>query len=134
MENRKRNQSCREGHVTLPKTACAPVQEVRFNMRKTAFVTGTVLQIQTAVQEGFDIKKTAFVTGTVLQIQTSVDAPMQEEGLDIKKTIFVTGTVLQIQTAVDAPMEEEYDTGKTAIITGICKPTTKDDHANTGEQ
>ena len=127
MENRKRNQSCREGHVTLP--------EVRFNMRKTAFVTGTVLQIQTAVQEeGFDIKKTAFVTGTVLQIQTSVDAPMQEEGLDIKKTIFVTGTVLQIQTAVDAPMEEEYDTGKTAIITGICKPTTKDDHANTGEQ
>jgi len=82
-ENRQLNQSCREGHVTLPRTACAPVQG---------------------------------------------------EGFNIKKSVFVTGTVLQIQTAVDVPMEEEYNTRKTAIVTGICKPTTKDDHANTGEQ
>ena len=95
MENRKWNQSCREGHITLPKTACAPVQEVRFNMRKTPFVTGTVMQIQTAV----DAPMEEYDTGT----------PVQEEGFDIKKTTFVTGTVLQIQTAVDSPMEDTPD-------------------------
>ena len=54
------------------------------------------------------------------------NTPVQEVQFNIKKTAFVSGTILQIRTVVDG----EYNTGKAAIVTGVCK----DDHTNTGEQ